>query len=167
MIKFNENAIDLVKTCESLRKKHGRVKWVHQQSCADVIRMAEFVITTYFDWDSVKGVRACIEYEVTSISWRNSIWIFPLNEDRLFMSPFGEIDRQHISLLTDSIILSIIAYRIQLNEHHSGLSTIRFNQMIYGLEWLCGLIREGVTIDPTRIDEIESLDVQKTIGWIN
>lgn len=167
MIKFNENMIDLVRSYESICRKHGSVKLRRQRSCADVIRMAESVITTNFDWDSVKGVRACIKYHVTNICWRNSIWIIPLNEDRLFMSPFGEIDKKHITLLTDSIILSIVAYRIQLNERDTGLATIRFNQMVYGLEWLCYLIWQGVTLDLAQIDEIEILDVQQTISWIN
>ncbi len=167
MFKFNENAIDLVKTYQRFSKKHGHRVVSRHRFGAPVVRMANAVITKHFDWESLKGVRACIEYGVMNIRWRNSIWIVPLFETRLFTWPYGESGGENISLLTDSIILSVVAYRTQLDEHHSGLSTLMLNDLILGLEWLCNWINVMGRLDSAQLkDVIEHLDVSEAIGWI-
>ena len=100
MFKFNENAIDLVMTYQRFSKKYGRKVVSRHRFGEPVVRMANAVITEHFDWESVKGVRACIEYGVKNIRWRSSIWIIPAFETRLFRWPYRENDSENISLLT-------------------------------------------------------------------
>lgn len=131
---FNPESIDFLKTYRNIRVKNPRCGRISRVSFgAPVVRMADAVITTYFDKASIKGVKKCLEYEIKRVSWRDYIWIIPLSKH----TPFDPADRDTLSLLAESLILTIIAYRIQLNERSSGLSHIVFNEIIQGFEWVC------------------------------
>lgn len=157
---LNSEAIDLVRTYQKISEKYGQKKFGNQKSCLHIIQLAESVIGTNFDWVALKGVHVCLTYEVKRIAWQNSIWGIPTSKSKIF----SYYDRQ-VPLITSSIILTIVAYRNQLNERETNLSHVYINMIITGLEWMCYLIKEGATID-SKIEEIEFLDVEKTKGWI-
>ena len=117
--------------------------------------MAESVIDTLFYRNSLKGVKICIEYEIRNMELTSYSMFIP--EKRKF---FDTSDRCVIPLLSDSLILSIIAYRVQLNEHGSGLSFIVFNEILLGFEWVCDWQRRcvGITTDKNDLIAIHDLN---------
>lgn len=163
---FHRESIDFIKTYENIRKTLKHSGPICRKSFgAPVIRMADAVITTYFDKESVKGLKKCLEYEIRQIRWRDSVWIIPLSEHRPFCNIYSQ-GTPEVSLLADSIILTIIAYRIQLNEKHTGLSHIVFNEAIQGFEWVCGWVSRGVKIRPSENELIATFDIEHLMKFI-
>jgi len=158
-MKFNSQSIDFFKTYENFYKKYGARTVCRRNFGAPIVRMANAVITSRFDRKSVKGVKKCLEYEIEHISWRGYIWIIPLNKYKLFFGLKSDSDREVISLLADSLILTIISYRTALDDHPSGLSNIVFKEIINGFELVCYWYLNGVKIDQENDEFIEVFDV--------
>lgn len=59
-MEFEAESIDFLKTYKNLEKRYGTKTVCRKSFCAPIIRMADSVITTYFDEESVKGVKKCL-----------------------------------------------------------------------------------------------------------
>lgn len=161
---FHRESIDFFETYEKVSAKH-KVRPVCRKSFgAPIVSMAASVLTSYFDWDSVKGTQACLKYEILRIKWRDTIWGIPLYKRVLFIGTFP--DGKMASRLADSLILTIIAYRTQLDETSSGLSQIYFSRITSGFELICSWVYEGVALEPSENEYICTLDVERMKGFI-
>jgi len=163
---FHKESIDFLKTYNNYEKKYGPRVVCRKSFCAPIVRMAVSVIHTYFDQGSLKGVKSCLEYEIGRISWRNNLWILPLWKTELFFHPLYESDRKVISLLSDSLIVTVIAYRIQLDQTQSGLANLIFSDITLGFEWVCDWTYRGVKINPTENPLIETHDIERLKKFI-
>lgn len=155
---FHRESIDFLKTYEKVKAEHNPKPVCRKSFGAPIVRMADSIITTYFDLESVKGVKACLKYEILHIEWRNSIWVIPLDRTVLFFGTYP--DSETASLLADSLILTILAYRVQLDEKHSGLAHIVFADIVRGFELICYWAYQGVALEPSKNGYIETFDVE-------
>lgn len=166
MADFNPNSIDFVKTYENFKTRYKPRAVCRKSFGAPLVRMADSVVTTNIDRGSIKGVRKCLEYEIGRLRWRDTIWGIPLFENRLFFDRYSESNREAINLLADSLILTIMAYRVQLNETHTGLARIIFNEVILGFEGVCDWVHRGVKIAPRDNDVIATIDITHLMQFI-
>lgn len=165
---FSKDSIDLVRTYKNFRAKYplkpGRKRGSACGYCfgADVIRMAEAVIGKHFCSDELMGVKSCIAYQIRQVEGIRYV-PFIKSKSKMF-GYFG--GTSPVSLLTDSVILTTIAYRMELSETSTGLAHIVFNEMILGFEWVCWWKEHGVRINPAENELIETFDLEKVTGYI-
>lgn len=133
---------------------------------AQIIDTTEKVVSTYFDCASVKGTRACLEHLIATVQVDTVILGVTLTKKPLFEVGIAYSEKQKVRLLADSLILTTVAYRIQLNELHTNLANIRKNQLLHGFEWLCYLISRYVEPTSKQIPALAYLDMTQTLQWI-
>ena len=165
-INFHPSSIDFVNTYENFKKRYKPRTLRRKSFGAPIVLMANSVITTYFDRGSIKGVRKCLEYEIERLRWWETIWVIPLFEIRLFSGLDSEFNRKRSRLLADSLILTIIAYRVQLNEKNTGLAYAILSDVILGFELVCDWVQRGVKIAPLDNELIATFDIPHLMQFI-
>lgn len=170
---LNESCIDLVKTNKSVspdKRVNGELqpmKRAYKKS--DVFKisnMADGVITEYIEGKKLIGIKACIEYQIRHAKFKNYLGPFTLKSEKIFQYP-GESERKNISLLADSLIATVIMYRIQLNEHHSNLSSIVFSELNAGLEWCLCWASRGISLSSSENEYITTFKKEEVEQYIN
>ena len=167
-MEFNEDSIDLVKTYNNFRTKYppkskrARSSVARYSFGSDVIRMADAVIGTYPGADELKGIKTCIAYQIQQIKEPSLIPFFKSSKSKMFSFYDGRI----VNLLTDSVILTTIGYRIELNDSPSNLRYIVMNEFIQGFEWVCWWERRGVGVTTARNELVELIDREKMAEYI-
>ncbi|MDX1526922.1 MAG: hypothetical protein R3273_11865 [Pseudidiomarina maritima] len=170
---LNESCIDLVKTNKSVspvKRVNGKLepmKRIYKTSDVfEISNMAEGVITEYIESKKLIGIKACIEYQIRHAKFKNYLGPFPLKSEKVFQYP-GESERKQISLLADSLIATVIMYRIQLNEHHSNLSSIVFSELNAGLEWCLYWASRGISLSASSNEHISTFKKEEVEQYIN
>ena len=167
---FHKGAIDLYATHSRFYEKFNRVGVSRKRFGQPVVNLARDVLGGRFGLEAgeVEGVRNCFTHLVRRLRRRNYLWIVPLNEEQLFVPfPFGglsELDRDNLTLLVDSLMLTVTDYRQELQEHHTGLAPEVFAHVLLGFELVCYWAHRYIPLTPEKNDLIVTLDVPNVVA---
>ena len=181
MVEFHSNPIDIDRTYANLKKYKtkpastdtlGGLVYRDQKVSRDrfggpVVEMAEGVISTYLSSRDIPGIRRCLSLQIKNLRWRSHLFGIPIAETR-FTPVLGPSDEQGIDveLLVDSLILNIVAYRVQLDDYASGLRRIMLHDLTIGFEWLCYWVERRLIEKASENGIIVPLNVTTLNNWI-
>lgn len=115
-------------------KSHKRVP-TGKRFATHIAGLANAVVRRHVDQKELAGIQRCLKYELQVLQWRTYFWKVPLSTWQYADGSFANEGRDGI--LPNSLTATVLLYRNQLNEHHSGLSRLVFSDLVNGLEWAC------------------------------
>ncbi len=127
-MQFSDNSVDLLKTAERYTKKYGAPRVSRKSFGLPIVMMAHATIgRTGTPVEELPGIRKCLIHVTGQIDWRNYIWVLPLPYKQV---PFhcgvfgGHLMQDKLSLLVDSLILTMLSYQQSLWEFETNLGNV-------------------------------------------
>jgi hypothetical protein len=155
-------AIDLVKTAVALSEARREIKKRTKEEGFGkrIVDMVVDVIIRRVPLPELYSVKSCIQSHLISSEIKSGIF----SSEKVFSEP----DSNDISLIADSLIVSVIAYRAQLNDRYERDDIV--TKMVIGLESLCAWSGYGYApggLNPEKNDLLTMCDMDNLPHYIS
>lgn len=162
---FHSGAIDLVTTWQNYCRAYGDKRLRRKHFGLPIVRLAyDTLVSHSATAEELEGVEACLIALSLRLKWRTYLFGIPLGEehpfhcDSLGTPPW---DRELATLLVESLMLTMTAYREQLQEFHTGAAPIVYTDVLMGFQLVClWMVERRVPLNPKENDLIVLLDVR-------
>lgn len=164
MSKFCNPTLDLIRTYDQYEKNTSpKTKWKHTFG-SQIVCLALGVVSAYPYKEDLIGIRKCLEFEIGQLKKPEHIFTFQFTSSEL-----GDAIRiqNNQQLLSDSLILTIIEFRMHLDEHATGLASITRNKLQRGFELCCIWGSEGDLLKPDTNDWVITRENSKFLQYIS
>jgi len=148
---FDDRTIDLIRSFDAYTKDSKPPKLWKDNFGGFIVDLALGVVKGYNSKENIIGIRLCLKHLVSQIQRKPSIWKVSHKAELI-----GESikNNQHVDLLVESLIYSIIEFREDLDEHHSGLADSTRVKLNFGFELMCLWASSGALSNPENKDLI-------------
>lgn len=158
---FNKNSIDFVKTHNNIHREFNLKKPINKISYSyPLVKMAVSVVNINLNIDTLLGIRKCIMYEIEQFNVDYYSFLWCKHKIQVFDS------HDDIMLIADSLILTVMKYKTQLNERHTGLSSCVIHDIVQGIEWVGNWTMRGYPIVGSKNKLISTHDIDELRQFI-